>query len=464
MKKVLLIALLFCIKQINAQTCQAIFTYTQGANGQVTFTSTSTGTTANTSYFWNWDDSNAQISNGPTTHTFYYNGTYLVSLTITDSAAGCSSTKIDTVIVTTALPCNIHASVGINIDTVTSMVTFTNTSTGMGSNATYTLHTGNGTGAMGSGQYWATTNNFPYNGQYVATLTVTGGGCTSTFADTFNITNGLTCNLATAFTDTLRNNGQVDFYNTSTGVLSNMKAIWYYGDGTQPDTVNAAMHSHNYMYNGTYHVKLYILDNYHQCKDSAVTTINITNAPNACVVPVSFTLTPDSSHAHAWFATPNYSPQTTNATWTWGDGSSSTGLYPSHTYTAAGNYNICVTVYYTCGDSATYCQTDSLSKNAATSQIIQISVIHNIAGISHMADIKNQVNVYPNPAQNNFVIETNIAENQTLQVFDVNGNLILAQTINGTTSIDANNLSNGIYNLSIIGSTGLVNKKLIIVK
>ena len=53
---------------------------------------------------------------------------------------------------------------------------------------------------------------------------------------------------------------------------------------------------------------------------------------------------------------------------------------------------------------------------------------------------------------------------QTLQVFDVNGKLVLSQTINGKTNIDATNLAEGVYNLSLINATGVVNKRLLIVK
>jgi PKD repeat protein len=462
MKKLLIIALLICIKQVNAQTRQASFIYSQGANGTVTFTSTSTGTTANTTYFWNWDDNYAQVGWSSISHTYYYNGTYSVSLTINDSTTGCSSYITNTVVVSSAVPCNIHASFSITYDTAY-MVTLTNTSTGIGPNASYTLHAGNGTSSIfNGGPGFSMVSIFPYNGQYVATLTVTGGGCTSTFADTFNITNGLTCNLVANYTDTLRNNGQADFYNTSTGVLSNMKAIWYYGDGTLPDTTNSP--SHNYAYNGTYNVKLKMLDYYHRCKDSIVQTITITNAPNTCTATPSFSLSPNSSQAHAWFAVPNYSSQVINAIWTWGDGTSSTGLYPSHTYAAAGNYNICVKVYLACGDSSTYCQTDSLSRNSSANQIVQISVVKQITGISQITKINNQINLYPNPAQNNFTVEVSTNEKQTLHLFDVNGKQVLSQIINSTTSIDVSNLSQGVYNLSVISSDGVVNKRLVIVK
>ena len=78
--------------------------------------------------------------------------------------------------------------------------------------------------------------------------------------------------------------------------------------------------------------------------------------------------------------------------------------------------------------------------------------------------IKNDVIIYPNPAQNNFTIETNTNQKQTLQLFDVNGKLILSQSIIDKTTIDVGNLSAGVYNLSLINSTGVVNKKLVIVK
>jgi hypothetical protein len=161
---------------------------------------------------------------------------------------------------------------------------------------------------------------------------------------------------------------------------------------------------------------------------------------------------------------PNYSSQVINAIWTWGDGTSSTGLYPSHTYAAAGNYNICVKVYLACGDSSTYCQTDTLSRNSSANQIVQISVVKQITGISQITEVNNQINLYPNPAQNNFTVEVSSNEKQTLQLFDVTGKQVLSQIINGTTTIDVSNLSQGVYNLSVISSDGVVNKRLLIVK
>ena len=74
----------------------------------------------------------------------------------------------------------------------------------------------------------------------------------------------------------------------------------------------------------------------------------------------------------------------------------------------------------------------------------------------------SSINIYPNPAQNNFTIETN--EKQTISMFDINGKLILLQIITGTTNIDASNFNAGVYNISITNNTSVINKRLVIVK
>ncbi|HXU26715.1 MAG TPA: T9SS type A sorting domain-containing protein, partial [Bacteroidia bacterium] len=85
-------------------------------------------------------------------------------------------------------------------------------------------------------------------------------------------------------------------------------------------------------------------------------------------------------------------------------------------------------------------------------------------GINKTTDISNQINIYPNPTSTNFTIETNNTDKQTLQLFDVNGKLVLSQIINGKTNVDASNLAEGVYNLSLINSSGIANKRLVIVR
>jgi hypothetical protein len=82
----------------------------------------------------------------------------------------------------------------------------------------------------------------------------------------------------------------------------------------------------------------------------------------------------------------------------------------------------------------------------------------------NQASNQNQLLIYPNPAQNNFTIQTNNADKHTLQLFDINGKLVLSQTINGTSNINTANLPAGVYNLSLQNPNQVVNKRLVIVK
>ncbi|MFI5141896.1 MAG: T9SS type A sorting domain-containing protein, partial [Bacteroidia bacterium] len=90
------------------------------------------------------------------------------------------------------------------------------------------------------------------------------------------------------------------------------------------------------------------------------------------------------------------------------------------------------------------------------SDSIQINVNSCTTAINLLSDdATGKYKIYPNPAQNNFIIETTNTEKQTLQVFDINGNQVLLQTITGKTVVDASNLSQGVYNINITNAQGI---------
>jgi hypothetical protein len=77
----------------------------------------------------------------------------------------------------------------------------------------------------------------------------------------------------------------------------------------------------------------------------------------------------------------------------------------------------------------------------------------------------NAVGVYPNPTNGVFSIEVNNSEKQTMQVFDVRGELVLTQILQrGKTYIDASNLANGVYNINVISNGNIINQRLVITK
>jgi hypothetical protein len=85
-------------------------------------------------------------------------------------------------------------------------------------------------------------------------------------------------------------------------------------------------------------------------------------------------------------------------------------------------------------------------------------------GITKFSIQNSNYKIYPNPAQNNFVIETNAIEKQMIFIFDVNGKLVFNQFIYGKTIIDVSSLNAGVYSLNITSSEGTQTKKLVIVK
>lgn len=181
---------------------------------------------------------------------------------------------------------------------------------------------------------------------------------------------------------------------------------------------------------------------------------------------VNYTLTADAT-PHIWDIYPVYSSNVSNARWNWGDGTDTLALYPSHTYSVAGWYNICVTAYSVCGDSAQSCQNDTvyrLANNSTLSSMVYVSVKNSAMGIKQIANNNEQVNIYPNPNNGTFTIKTNNSAEQILQIFDVNGRLVLTETITGNTTINANDLINGVYNIKISSSEGVANKRLIIAR
>jgi lysozyme len=99
-----------------------------------------------------------------------------------------------------------------------------------------------------------------------------------------------------------------------------------------------------------------------------------------------------------------------------------------------------------------------------------VAQLRTLMGCSTTTDIdqeslNNAFNMYPNPSSNSFHIDyAGINGEAVVNVYDINGRLVLTQNMNGKTVIDANSLNDGIYNINITNSDGVVNKRLVIAK
>ena len=209
------------------------------------------------------------------------------------------------------------------------------------------------------------------------------------------------------------------------------------------------------------------------------TIVNVSPTLNGCQGPdssfmivvnpaaiASFTLTPDAV-PHTWDAYPTYAADIASATWDWGDGTTTTALYPSHTYSAAGTYVICVAITNTTGCTASFCQSDSvfrLANNSAYSSMVYINVKQGATGIEQVTGINNQVTVYPNPATTG--LQVSFAGNNvgsTLVITDMLGKTVKQVAVNNNqVSINVADLSEGVYFLNSNTANGTVIKKFVV--
>src|SRR5205814_9641545 len=135
----------------------------------------------------------------------------------------------------------------------------------------------------------------------------------------------------------------INFLNSSTGTGS-VQYLWDFGDNSTSTLINP---SHTYATNGTYSVKLVLVNN-SGCKDTSVKINAVT------VGSVKANLSSPDTVCQNMIAQMNNTSVPVPATvlWNFGDGTVSTQFNPTKKYTSAGNYNIkMVANFGACADS-----------------------------------------------------------------------------------------------------------------
>ena len=293
-------------------------------NKSMSFVNTSSGSNV---YTWDFKDGgNSTVSNPA--HTYLNDGTYAVKLTAT-AANGCTDSISKNV---TVYPKPNTGFIAVDSICGLSPVNFTNNSgIASGTISSYT---------------WNFGDNSPVN-------TTTNPSHTYTTANTYAIKLVATSNFGCK--DSVTKNIQIfpkpgagfstnnvckktaaSFINTSYINGGGMTYSWNFGDSFS-STLSSPTHS--YATAGTYSVSLTTISN-HGCSDMIIKAIRINEQPdlsfaanNACLTKVTaFTQT--------------ISPAVSNYTLSWnmGDGNFLSGNNPSHTYLAAGNYQVSATL------------------------------------------------------------------------------------------------------------------------
>ncbi len=233
--------------------------------------------------------------------------------------------------------------------------------------------------------------------------------------------------------------------------LQNLQYTWTTSSGSL--TINSGSNTSLIMGSTDATIYLTATDGATSYIDSLHLFLDTLNCQTYCAA--FFTIYPDSSAAQTWTVY-NYSASQypLNYVWFWGDGTTSNGITPSHTYSSPGFYNICLQVSDTLGCTNTYC--DSSTYIFKTDGIISIKVVNRTTITNTISDVntESKIAIFPNPSSGLFQLESPKSAN--LHVFNILGAKVLSKTlIEGYNTFDLSGYTNGIYivKLEVEGKT-----------
>ncbi len=285
------------------------------------------GNTPGTISTYEWDFGDGQTDTGAVaTHTYINAGLYSVQLIITD-ISGCKDTLVKVAYIRINGPVA-DFTIPNGGSCSNNSFTFVDNSTddGLHPITSWVWDFGDGTTQTFTAPPF--THFYSTSGSYHVTLkTIDAIGCSDS---TTNINTIVISNPVAAFTqsDTTVCPGiDISFTNASTG--PNLTYVWHFGDG---GTDTLADPIHNYAIEGNYTVLLIITDQY-GCQDSVNQIIHVA-PPHA-----SFTVSDTLSTCPPLIANfTNTSLNGIDATWDFGDGSTSNSPNPIHIYNTPGTY------------------------------------------------------------------------------------------------------------------------------
>lgn len=335
------------------------FTFTpnnQCAGTTVSFTNTSTGTGAFTTYAWNFGDGGTSTAVSPT-HVYAAGGSFNVTLTMTNGA-GCTSVFNSTV---TVLPRPVAAISGDDGDgdtqycltpvdnTTSEIVTFFNTTTGA---VSYTWTFGDGSPPFTTASLASFTHTYSTYGTFTVTMVATGAnGCTTTTTLTVVFDKFVSASFVVPLAEF---SGCVP--HTVTPVNASLNAdtyTWNFGDGTPPVvTTSPIAPSHVYTVGGSYTISV-VAANSCNSSTSTVGPITVVGPP-----VINFTATPAlgcSPQTVTFGNTTTGASPTNNYYWDFGNGNTLNAVkFPPPQVYYAGTWTIMLVSGNACGLDTMY--------------------------------------------------------------------------------------------------------------
>lgn len=304
-----------------------------------------------------------------------------------------------------------------------------------------------------------TYDNCSPNGNYLSVTLSNNQGTTISGVADFTIcdssSNTLNC-MASFYAVDSANTGNYYFVNMSYG--NGLSYAWDFGDGNTSTQANPI---HFYTTPGTYTVCLTISNA--NCSDTYCYTItagttqcqayfySYVDSVNNVVYLVDLSNASNPNNTLTYF-------------WDFGDGNTSSQQYPVHTYASNGIYMICLTIADNSSCTSTYCDSVGIVlfgggeiRSGFTVNVIPPSAL----SVDEQTSQINSISLFPNPASEYATLNYTavIAGNHQISITDISGKIISAESFaaqkgNNTKQITLNEMSAGIYILSITDENG----------
>lgn len=411
------------------------------------FSNTPTG--PGQSYFWDFGDGMTGGTVGNTSHLYTANGTYFVCLNVYDASDSCQYCSF--INIGSSVSCNAYF---YTYTDSTGAVTLNNVSSSSGTATYYSWDFGDGTTSTLQNP---PPHNYSTSGYYTICLTINDSttSCNSNYCDTILISS---CNSSFTYTPDAIGNG-CSFFGSSTGTGSNY--FWNFGDGSTSILQNPY---HVYATNGYYIVYLTVTSSV----DTACYDVTFQGVPMSGICNAYFVVQQDSSNLYNYFVY-NYSSPSGAITYLWdfGDSTTSTLAYPTHTYAFSAPTQLCLTVSDGSGCTDTYC--DTITPGLGMSSVFTINVLNPLSVSENETTIASFEN-YPNPFSDNTTINYAINKDAlvSISIVDLIGNVV-AELENGnkasgeySTTWNAENVSEGMYLLQLKVNNDISTKKIIV--
>lgn len=215
------------------------------------------------------------------------------------------------------------------------------------------------------------------------------------------------------FTYSDQGNGTIAFTDASTNDPDAW--LWDFGDGSTSTEQNP---THTYTAPGDYTVCLIASNS--AGSDTACMNITVVLPPVA-----AFSITDQGNGTFAFTDLSTNDPE--SWLWDFGDGNTSTEQNPTHTYTASGDYTVCLTVSNSAGTD-TACQTISVTVTGLTEAWQHLTL-----------------ELYPNPVANELQLQIDWPEPLQWELYDALGRKVQARTFEQTTTVSVTDLPRGTY-------------------